>query len=111
MSRCGSASALSVFVVYGVLPPFLAFWRRWDLLAHGGGAVKNNVNLQQGYNKVTTRCKLTFTYFVASSNGRIPELDSGDSSSNLLAIAVILRPIFKRIGETHGRFEGSLSRC
>ena len=47
------------------------------MLAHGGGAV----------------------YIVASSNGKIPELDSGDSSSNLLAIAVVLQPIFKRIGD------------
>ena len=30
------------------------------------------------------------SYIVASSNGRIPEFDSGDSSSNLLAIAVVL---------------------
>ena len=44
--------------------------------------------IQQGCNKVTTSCKLAFIYFVASSNGRIPELDSGDSSSNLLAIAL-----------------------
>ena len=55
--------------------------------------------IQQGCNKVATSCKLAFIYFVASSNGRIPELDSGDSSSNLLAIAVVLQPIFKRIGD------------
>ena len=42
---------------------------------------------------------MAFIYIVASSNGRIPELDSGDSSSNLLAIAVVLQPIFKRIGD------------
>ena len=57
------------------------------MLAQGGGAVKNYVNLQQRYNNVTTSCKLAFIYIVTSSNGRIPDLDSGDSSSNLLAIA------------------------
>lgn len=41
-------------------------------------------------NEIKRECELTFIYFVASSNGRIPDFDSEDSSSNLLAIAVVL---------------------
>lgn len=84
MSRCGSASALSVFVVYGVLPPLHAFWRRWDLLAHGGGAVENNA--ESGEQSSDS----AFTYIVASSSGKTSGFDPLMDGSTPSATAIVL---------------------
>ena len=52
MSRCGSASALSSFADLWGVAVLSTFLTAMGLLAHGGGAMENHVNLQRDQTRV-----------------------------------------------------------